>query len=105
MLPYHLKCSKKYKGKNRGQKNKKKKNALCDSKKSGFIKSLSNLELKTPFSKTNLLFDILFKRHKMNKIVNTFLLAEDNFIPELNLRQPGFFQSACGPFIKNKQRI
>lgn len=90
---YHITWSvaKNTKEKTEGRKIKKKKNALCDSKKSGFIKSLSNLELKTPFSKTNLLFDILFKRHKMNKIVNTFLLAEDNFIPELNLRQPGFF--------------
>lgn len=84
---YHITWSvaKNTKEKTEGRKIKKKK------KKSGFIKSLSNLELKTPFSKTNLLFDILFKRHKMNKIVNTFLLAEDNFIPELNLRQPGFF--------------
>ena len=41
----------------------------------------------------------------MNEIVNMFLLAKDNFIPELNLRQPGFFYSACGPFIKSKQTI
>ena len=33
----------------------------------------------------------------MNEIVNKFLLA--------HLKQPGFTYSACGPFIKNKERI
>ena len=41
----------------------------------------------------------------MNKIVNKFLLAEDKFMPEMDLKQPGFIYSACGPFIKNKERI
>ena len=41
----------------------------------------------------------------MNEIVNTFLLAEDKFMPEMHLRQPGFTYSACGPFTKNKGRI
>ena len=41
----------------------------------------------------------------MNKIVNTFLLAEDKFMPEMHLKQPGFTYSACGPFTKNKERI
>ena len=40
----------------------------------------------------------------MNQIVNTFLLAGDEFMPEMHLRQPGFTYSACGPFTKNKQR-
>ena len=40
----------------------------------------------------------------MNEIVNRFLLAGDNFMPEINLKQPGFTYSACGPFIKNKER-
>ena len=26
-------------------------------------------------------------------------------MPEMQLRQPGFTYSACGPFIKNKERI
>ena len=26
-------------------------------------------------------------------------------MPEIYLRQPGFTQSACGPFTKNKERI
>ena len=41
----------------------------------------------------------------MNKIVNKFLLAEDKFMPEMYLRQPGFTYSACGQFTKNKERI
>ena len=41
----------------------------------------------------------------MNEIVNTFLLADDKFMPEMHLKQPGFTFSACGPFTKNKERI
>ena len=41
----------------------------------------------------------------MNEIVNKFLLARDKFMPEMYLKQPGFTQSACGPFTKNKERI
>ena len=41
----------------------------------------------------------------MNELVNKFLLAEDKFMPEMHLRQPGFIYSACGPFAKNKERI
>ena len=42
---------------------------------------------------------------KMNEIVNKFLLAGNKFLPEMNLKQPGFTYSACGPFTKNKERI
>ena len=41
----------------------------------------------------------------MNEIVNNFLLAGDEFMPEIHLRQPGFTYIACGPFTKNKERI
>ena len=41
----------------------------------------------------------------MNEIVNKFLLVGDKFMPEMHLRQPGFTDSACGPFIKNKEGI
>ena len=41
----------------------------------------------------------------MNEIVNRFLLAGGNFMPEMHLKQPGFNYSACGPFTKNKERI
>ena len=43
--------------------------------------------------------------YEMNDIVNKFLLAEDKFMPEMHLKQPGFTNSACGPFTKNKERI
>ena len=41
----------------------------------------------------------------MNETVNTFLLAGDKFMPEMHLKQPEFTYSACGPFIKIKERI
>ena len=37
----------------------------------------------------------------MNEIVNLLLLGGDKFMPEMNLRQPGFTYSACGPKNKN----
>ena len=42
---------------------------------------------------------------KMNKTVNRFLLVGDKFMTEMHLKQPVFTYSACGPFIKNKERI
>ena len=41
----------------------------------------------------------------MNEIINKFLLVGDKFMPEMHLNQPGFANSACGPFTKNKERI
>ena len=41
----------------------------------------------------------------MIDIINKFLLAVNNFMPEMHLRQPQFTYSACGPFTKNKERI
>ena len=41
----------------------------------------------------------------MNEIVNKLLLEGYKFMPEMHLRQPGFFYSTCGPFTKNKERI
>ena len=40
----------------------------------------------------------------MNEI-DKFLLAGNKFMPEMHLKQPGFTQSACAPFTKNKERI
>ena len=42
---------------------------------------------------------------KMNEIVNKFSLVGDKFMPEMHLKQTSFTYSACGPFIKNKERI
>ena len=39
----------------------------------------------------------------MNEIVNNFLLGGDRFMPEMNLRQPGFMYTTCGLFTKNKK--
>ena len=41
----------------------------------------------------------------MNEIINKFLLSGDNVLPEMNLKQPEFTYSACGPFNKNKERM
>ena len=41
----------------------------------------------------------------MNEIVDKFLLACDQFMPEMHLKQAGFTYSASGPFTKNKERI
>ena len=86
--------------------------AICDSKKSRFIKNqegkglLNNSGVKTPLSKVPLLGDIVLNMYiKMNKTVNKLLLVGDKFMPEMHLKQPGFTYSACGPFTKNKERI
>ena len=86
--------------------------AICNSKKSKFIKKqdakglLSKLGIKTPLGKIPILGGILFQMNIiMNEIVNKFLLAGDKFMPEKHLRQPGFTYSACGPFTKNKEII
>ena len=41
----------------------------------------------------------------MHEIVNRFLLAGDDFMPEMHLRQPRFTYSARGPLTKIKERI
>ena len=41
----------------------------------------------------------------MNEIANKFLLAGEQFIPKLHVKQRGFTYSTCGPFTKNKERI
>ena len=39
----------------------------------------------------------------MNEIVNKFLLAGEQCMPEMHLSQPQFVYSACGPFTENKE--
>ena len=41
----------------------------------------------------------------MNEIVNKFLLAGDEFMSDMHLKQLGYTYSACLPFTKNKERI
>ena len=41
----------------------------------------------------------------MNEIISKLLLAGDNFMPEMHLRQCRFTCSACETFIKNKEQM
>ena len=41
----------------------------------------------------------------MNKIVKNCFLGEDELMPELHLRQPGFTYIAWGQFTKHHKRI
>ena len=41
----------------------------------------------------------------MKKIINRFLLEEDEFMPKICLKQLLFTYSACTPFTKNKEII
>ena len=41
----------------------------------------------------------------LNDIINKFLLADDKFMPKMDLRQPQFVYSACGPFTRHKERV
>ena len=89
---------------------------VCGIKRSRFLKEqeakslLSNLGIKTPFSKIPLLSILFWMQFywrciKMNEIVSKFLLVGDTFMSEMLLKQPGFTYSAFGPFTKNKDRI
>ena len=40
----------------------------------------------------------------MIKIINSFLLTGDKYIPKLHLKQPEFTYSACGQFTKHRER-
>ena len=41
----------------------------------------------------------------MNEIVNKFLLADNKFMPEMHLKQPGFTYTACGHLLKIKKEF
>ena len=41
----------------------------------------------------------------MKAIVKKLLFGGDKLMPEMNLRQPEFTYSSCGPFTKTKERI
>ena len=65
---------------------------------------LISLEKKTPLSKISLVGHLFFNsnkqvntKHKMNEIINSYLLAGDKFIPEIHLRQTEFTYSTCRP--------
>ena len=104
MLFYCLKCRKITESKNpklvrtkNGIKMLLSKFGVCDSKKS---KSFEEQEARRLLSKltgieVTILSDLpvvnlLFSKHKMNTIVKKLLLAGNIFMPEMNLKQPGF---------------
>ena len=112
MLSYCLKCRKQ---KVKSQKNRKimflSKCEVCDSKKLTFIKEGEAAGLLTSLTKINLFGPLFFNsfpevntRHKMSKVAIKLFLAGD-FMPEMDLRQPEFTYSACGPFVKSKERM
>ena len=74
--------------------------AMCSSKTSRFIKKqeasglLSSLGIRTPLIQVTVLGSILLLSYKMNKIIHTFLLAGDKFMPQMHLRQPWFTYGA-----------
>ena len=39
----------------------------------------------------------------MNTIINKFLLAGDNFMPDMHLKQPGFSYSDSRPYKKKQE--
>ena len=41
----------------------------------------------------------------MNEVINKFLLAGDEFMTKMHLKQPKFIYSACGLITKNKERV
>ena len=83
----------------------------CGIKKSKFVKEqqgkrlLSSLGIRTPLSKFPLLNVLFCFCLKMIEILNKFLPAGDQFMPEMHLKQLGFTYSACGPFTRNKEGI
>ena len=64
--------------------------AICGKEKSTFIK---NKELNN--------FNHLFK---VNEIINKFSLTWDEFMPDLDLKQPGFTNSVCGNLTKHHEK-
>ena len=47
----------------------------------------------------------IFKEEESIKVIKRFLLSEDEFMPEMHLRQPRFIFSVCRLFSKNNERI
>ena len=66
--------------------------AVCDSKKSKFVKEqeagglLSSLGIKTPLNQIPLFGPTLFERYKINEIINKFLLGGYKVMPETHLK-------------------
>ena len=72
------------------------------SKKSRFIRKKEASGLLICYRYTN---RYTIKSNSFSKFSIKSLLAGDKFMPEMNLRQPGFIYSAYGLFTKNKERM
>ena len=63
--------------------------AVCNSKKSTFVKELdtggllSSLGIRTPVCQIPFSGPLLFKKCKVNEIIEKFLLAGDRFMPKM----------------------
>ena len=90
--------------------------AVCNSKKSKFIKQQeaselsSSLEIRKFLIKIILLGSLLFQRlqqvitrYKVNEIANKCLLVEDKFMLEMHFKKSGFTCSACRPFTNQRK--
>ena len=85
--------------------------AVCNSKKSNFMKEQqarglsSKLTKKVPILKDLHIINTLFGNYKINETINKLLLPEDKFTEdkymlEMHLKHPNFVYSACEPSIK-----
>ena len=84
------------------------KSAVYDSKRSRFIKQQEASGLifgDIYLLKEFLYLVVFFLRYKMKEIINIFLIAGDEFMPEMHLRQPESAYSACRIFTKHKEII
>ena len=84
------------------------KSAVCNTKKARFLRKkqetkvlLNNLGIRALSSKIPIFRDVLI----FVQLRCRFLLAGDNFMPEMHLKQPHFTYRACGSVTKNKERI
>ena len=67
---------------------------------------LSSLtKIKSPVLSDLLVLNAIFQKHKVNEMINKFLLTGDKFMPEMHLKQLGLAYRECGRFTKNKKRI
>ena len=84
--------------------------AVCDSKKSKFIKKQEARGIISKLTGIKVLIlndlpiaNILFYKYKTNAVVNKLLLAGDKFMPGIHLRQPRFTYSACDHSLHTKK--
>ena len=84
--------------------------SFCDSKKSRLIKEqeasglLSSLGIRVLFSQIPALVPLLFQRCKMNEVRNQFLLAGNEFMTTIHLKQHRSFMMLADQNKEQKER-